>query len=523
MSFFKDFEKQKTECKQRIKETFAIVSDFYDQFVFKKSFILTALLPLTLAYAFSTLSRTVSIDDLVGGLYTGEGNAMISGYRWFFVVWNRVHGLFNCAPFMSDFFALIMLALSAINLCVILRMLDPKKDVGRWNYIVFFCIFTTFPLINEVWEYSGTSTALYGNLVFSTFALIYMLSAERKMNLLDYLFCGLLLTPSSSSYEASLVFYVPIVFSVLLLKKYYDKDYKWFTNGILFAITLFIAIFNKFFIGKILILIYGVKHVQNGATTINWLSGDLYRVLYEIGKNVRSYIFAYSYFPIGEFVAALLIFIILIFIARAKSHKGVLLIGFFFVLSLFSLSFLQGSELMYRTAQTIQYFVAFVSYIFLLSFDHTSAYKVMVVLMLFLSLRQAVFMNNMLQLNNQRSDNELYIVRSIGYRLYNEFDTEKTVIFCGKYDIGDYIDELKPDEMQSNINSCINWAVVANNNQNMMKQYMSFCGFDIKVTDQFFDRGVRKQYEEIAKKNGMKPFDIKDMGDYILVYFGEED
>ena len=39
MSFFKDFEKQKTECKQRIKETFAIVSDFYDQFVFEKSFI----------------------------------------------------------------------------------------------------------------------------------------------------------------------------------------------------------------------------------------------------------------------------------------------------------------------------------------------------------------------------------------------------------------------------------------------------------------------------------------------------
>ena len=61
------------------------------------------------------------------------------------------------------------------------------------------------------------------------------------------------------------------------------------------------------------------------------------------------------------------------------------------------------------------------------------------------------------------------------------------------------------------------------NGQVMIQKYLSYYGFDINVLSDLSDEEEDKlkgYYELIANEENMKPFDIKDMGDYILVYLG---
>ena len=165
-------------------------------------------------------------------------------------------------------------------------------------------------------------------------------------------------------------------------------------------------------------------------------------------------------------------------------------------------------------------------------------------------LKQSVNLHTLLALNNQRSDNEAYIARTIGYKLYSEFDVSKTVIFCGEYQLGSFIqDQLIVDEnsfagkieskirdvighqsnryydeyVSTNVNSYWNYQMDAFFGQVMLKNYMAYYGFDINVLENLSkeeEDKLKGYYELIAKEEGMKPFEIKDMGDYILVYLG---
>ena len=221
------------------------------------------------------------------------------------------------------------------------------------------------------------------------------------------------------------------------------------------------------------------------------------------------------------------------------------------MLSLFFLSFLQGDYLTYRTAQTVQLFVAFVAYLLVEWLEgKKKSYVVTIVLLLCVCLKQSVNLHTLLALNNQRSDNEAYIARTIGFKLYSEFDVSKTVIFCGEYQLGSFIqDQLVIDEnsfagkieskirdvigqhsnryydefVSTNVNSFWNYQLNTYNGQIMLKNYMSYYGFDITVLEDLSDEEEKKlkgYYELIAKEEGMKPLEIKDMGDYIMVYLG---
>ena len=124
------------------------------------------------------------------------------------------------------------------------------------------------------------------------------------------------------------------------------------------------------------------------------------------------------------------------------------------MLSLFALSLLNGDYLGYRQTQSIQLFIAYVTYLLFDELDtkkifNISVEVVLIVLVCFISLRQSICMHTFLALDNQRSDNEAYVASSIGYRIYSEYDKEKTVVFCGLYDMGSFINE----QIYPNVNS----------------------------------------------------------------------
>ena len=87
--------------------------------------------------------------------------------------------------------------------------------------------------------------------------------------------------------------------------------------------------------------------------------------------------------------------------------------------------------------------------------------------------------------------------------------------------IGSSFEEDNETITDTAVKSVINWAIRAFENQKTMEKLFSYCGYDIKTSDMYFDRNTNREYEKIALANKMKPMEIKDMGDYILVYFGE--
>ena len=223
------------------------------------------------------------------------------------------------------------------------------------------------------------------------------------------------------------------------------------------------------------------------------------------------------------------------------------IMGILLLLSLFGQAVLQFDAMPYRTAQTLTVFVGFCGYFL---FEHCEKtiknksvfFKIIVGLFLFLCHHQATYLNSLLTLDHLRSENEIAMVRKMGYDLKSEYD-DKEVVFVGEYSLGDYINEevivgksswneklfymILPNEykekihkyVHTNVNSLLSWSKKAFENQSMMQEYFKYCGFDVQTVETFTEEFYQKNIE-IAKKSGMKPFEIKDMGDYLIVCIG---
>jgi hypothetical protein len=201
---------------------------------------------------------------------------------------------------------------------------------------------------------------------------------------------------------------------------------------------------------------------------------------------------------------------------------------------------------MYRSVQTFNVFVGFVAFL-LLQLISQSGVKygrnIVVACLLFLAFRQAIYLHQIAALNNQRSDNEIAVVHQLGIRLKSEFE-DKPVVFVGSYALGDNIQrqvsvndslwgyglydklfeifhESYPDKyVGSNVNSVLDWNEWAFGNQDMMKELFSYCGYDIEVMESYSSESYQEICEKAVQMN-MRPFEIEDMGEYILVCLGQ--
>ena len=244
--------------------------------------------------------------------------------------------------------------------------------------------------------------------------------------------------------------------------------------------------------------------------------------------------------PIGEFVLALVIFVV-IWIRK----RGNYFIGLFLMISMFGLAILQGSHFGYRMAQTVHLFTAYSFFLLLNEIGGKKLGTILCVLLMFMSYRQAIYLHELLALNNQRSDNEAALIQNIGYRLYSEFDISKEVVFIGKYDLGSTIDsvvyvdedslagkvELKLREIaglcgdeydipivSTNVSSVFNW-LIDSIFPEKIEDFFSYYGFDIKVGN-IDDAEFRENMLKTVHDNNMKSMDICEFDDFILVYLG---
>ena len=146
---------------------------------------------------------------------------MIAAQRWIFWLLNRFFSTANFTPFLDDFISLLLLVASAVVIASVFFFIRKERD--PWKYLVFCIIYTTFPLINEIWEYTGTCLGIYSGILFSSLAVLYYEVNEEKLSYLDYILMGCLLVPSMAGYEATVFSYISLVLIILYLRYVYQN------------------------------------------------------------------------------------------------------------------------------------------------------------------------------------------------------------------------------------------------------------------------------------------------------------
>ena len=114
-------------------------------------------LTLLLSYGYAIATTRVSIDSLEGDRYIGTGGVMLSTGRFGMNLWAAVLGYGRAEPsyaFGIDLLAALLLALAAVSFCALLRK-AAQDHISMFGYGLFACLFVSYPLMNEIWEYSG--------------------------------------------------------------------------------------------------------------------------------------------------------------------------------------------------------------------------------------------------------------------------------------------------------------------------------------------------------------------------------
>lgn len=540
------------EILENIKESF---SSFYKNVLSKKRYYLFLMLFLSVAYGYDLFNDSISMDDMAFKVFLTDEYFPVVLQRWGIYLLSPFINTTNYSPFINRLFALLLLAVAAILFSFLMYCVTDKKD-GVLKYTILSSIFATYPLINEIWTCSAMTVNIYYNGISFYYcvvlcSLIYQ-QFNNKISFVPTFIAGIILAPAMSGYESVIFAYVTIVLFIIYLNYVNNKynKFEWFFDGLRYALPLFVALLIKIIVGKGLALAFDIN-MSSSLSRSYWSQYGFKKALLQITYNGWYYVIrAFSYFPISEFLVAFIVFIVLVIKDSISKKPLCLLIGFGIICSLFILSVVQGDFLYYRLAQTIQVFVAMIAYMISERINIKVVSNIVLVLMIVLCLRQSINLHEYLSLNTKRSQNEEYIARTIGHKIYSEFDKEKTVIFCGEYQLGNYIEDqitvkegsladkiekfirekLDHDDSRyynefvyNNINSFFNKQMDAAHGQIMLKEYLSYFGYDINVLENLSEKEEDKlkgYYESIAKKENMKPYEIKDMGDYILVYLG---
>ncbi len=499
-----------------------------------------------LGYLFDLTNRSMGIDDMARVHYFGDDHALLAGTRWGVALWIRLLSSTEYAPFADKFLSILFLVISAVLFSRILYIYCGGRKYSTLVCTLFSCLFVSYPLIVEIWNYNGIIPALTGNVMLGA-AAILLLYDERKIFSRRTVLCGILLSIVVSGYEASAFLYVTAVFSVLLMDRVMGIEKKWVIKGLRYLIPLAAGVVLRYAVGFGIIRLLGLEYVHNGQTGIMWnFKKDLITQFLPVVRQSLDFYFARAliFLPITVFVSGALAGLITVSVITVKrKDPAILLISLLLFISVFFQSVLQRQMMPYRTAQTLQYFSAFSlsMVIFALSVQNRRfLFPAALVIVSYLAYRQGIFLNQALALNNQRSDNEAAVVHNIGYRLKSMYD-DKPVIFVGNHDLGGNINrQTRPDPStpggylyrkiaihfgwdydktriyDRGVTSVLSWAETAFGDPRMMKEIFSYYGYDITVPEVLSWRSY-SDYVQISLDEGMKPLEIRDMGDYLLV------
>ena len=538
---------------------FDSVRQFWTHIGRRKNYWIPVLFFTISTYGFSIFSRTIGIDDLAADFYVGSGKVMIAAGRWGMTLTSFLDAIPRLSPASDRLLAASFLLAAGILLSSMFFHISRGQTNNYLicKYTVLSCWLITYPILGEIWEYTGANYLSTGGMLISIVTCYYLLT-RQTIGVKEYLSAGTLMTLPMSSYESGVLFYVTLVCAVLFYKYCIWSDQrkrnKYWKNAFCYAIPLIVAFLLRWIIGNLLRLILGIAKGQNGATGIAWGKDPFPDVLRKlILDTFLNYIVnGIVYLPITLFIVAETFLIgYSVFLSLKKRSCMILIGGVLLGLSVFTLPIIQGDFMQYRTAISLSMLTSFSAFCCIECFERNSKKIKIIVgfLALYLLWIQSAYLNSELALNNQRSENEMRTMSIIAQKIMST-NSEKPVIFIGEYDLGDYFTHAKKDYSDtpagklyqkaidafinrygdyyytffhltefpdSNVNSVINYSVAV---RGMMEEYLSYLGYDIQVIDRVSNPDLVADAKIIVDNTKMHPYDVVETENYIIATLG---
>ena len=529
-------------------------------FLKNKVFIFCLVALAVIAYGYAAVNKSISVDDLEYDRYVGSGNMMLAAGRFGITFWTFLQG--GTENFFSmDLLAVCIMIFTAINLCILFKRVSCG-NIGTTALIAFSCMFMVNPIVNEIWEYTGSNVHIGGSFLFTALSLLLIYdhihngSWRKPWRLIP---AAIMMMFVCAGYESVVGAYIFLVFAILALQVVYgsEKDKKFseiLRQGLIYAGILAAGLVLRLIVHRVILAVMGLEPTINGATEIVWGTLPVTTVIKDLITGwVRIYLFrSIIYLPLTLMVLSA-ITLVIIGIFACKKHGAILILpglGMFF--SLIALSLVQGTVTPYRSCQVFIPFCAFAVMLVVNCLPKNKKWLRTVALVgcACLFLHQATFINYFLEKNHIRSQQEAVTIHRIGMALEEDFDADKPVIFVGTYALDEDLvesvsiskdslrwklyraiceksytllgkeptEESMPRKLpETNVHSMIDWGVYAFDQESMLKIF-NYYGYDYVPAD--FD-ALYESATEYAKAN-MPAFPekgyIQDMGDYIIVH-----
>ena len=539
-------------------------------FLSNKKYMAVMLVVALLSYGFAMTHVTVSIDDLELDRYLGSGQDMLRSGRLGHILWNFLRTRW-ANSYSIEFLGVILFLWAAISFSILYRRVSGGQ-VSMEACTVFSGVLISYPLINEIWEYTRTGFNVCGGylLVARSVLLVYNFLHSGKRNYVQMLIAGLLTMWICSGYESLASVYVFTVCSVLALQVIYGPEKEKHISqvllqGMVYAIVLAVGLLLRAVSHNILLAILHLEPSTNGSTKILWGTEPAAVILKNLVWDIlRGYILrGIIYFPLGELLAAGVLFLI-IGVCACRKHGAVLLLpGAGMLLSLILLSVLQGDMSPYRTCQVFGSFVAFTAMLAVICVQRVNWRRLrwipagVCALGCVLSLYQAIYLNSFLFMNHLRSEEEAFVVRDVGTDLLAANLQDKPVIFIGEYSLSNMIEKavsIPTDSRawqsyckwfdrcanylgddfysdfyysrlpETNVNSVLSWSLQGFEQETTQKIF-SFYGIEYTPVDNEAYYGLYPQANAYAREHDMPAYPqegyIVDMGEYLIVRLGE--
>ena len=535
-------------------------------FLKNKYYVIGFLLLAFIAFGFAMMNPTISIDDLEDDRYVGPGRNMLASGRFGIWFWSVVQGRWENA-FFTDVLSLLLLFVALINFCILFRRVSCGR-IGTDALLVFSFMVLTYPLVIEIWEYTGANAHISGSYLMTSGALLLIWEQihhgnwRRPWRLIPAV---VMVTLVCSGYESVVAVYIFLVCAILALQVVYgsEKEKKLpevIRQAAVYAGMLAAGVVFRVLIHKLTLVVLNMPPVQNGATPFFWGKEPVKDILVHL-------VTRWGYLYVLKAIVYLPLLILLVcgvayligWIVCCKKYGAVLLLpGAGMLVSLVIISLVQGNASPYRTCQVFAFFCAFVAMMAVHMLPRSSGKKVWirtvaVVLFGCLFLHQASYINYFLELNHRRSEQERFTVQQIGMDLDRMEDPEKPVIFVGDYDVAPAIVEaasVPKDSMYwrlykkacektcelagvdvrnlnllsrkipgTIVNSVLQWSMTAFGSQESMLKLFRHYGFDYVPADY---GAVFEEATAYAKQTDMPYYPangyIEDVGEYVIVH-----
>lgn len=431
-----------------------IYIEYIKGFLSRKSYMIPLLLTAAVSYAVHVTELAVGCDDLL--LDVHDNGEMLAQGRFVLDIINffLASGNAQRAYFLQRFFAVIFMMLASVMFSALFK--EASKDkINPVCYTLFSCLFVSYPLIAEIFVYSGSDSGTAYTFCFVAAAImLWNVFLESRKWWACALSCFLLLLTTWTSLPAA---YVCAVFAVLILRGLYDDDsderlLQVIKKGLSYVIPIAAAVITMVIVNKIIFEAFDIERSHYSNNSVMWLEGEasIYAkfktLVYDV--IVRFFVMGIWYFPIAVFafcaVAAAIAGIVLAVKHRRLSY---LLLFAGLVFSCLVLSFIQGEISNYRMCQTFSLFTAFVIMLIVsrvLMIKMKKFFKGAVIYLSFLLVfLQANSLCNLFSLELQRWHEERQILLNIADDLGSEFDLSEPVVFVykkdGEYKLSDHI------------------------------------------------------------------------------------